>query len=48
MIYCEIDVVIRSRVARMLQLGQKERVVLEGELAKIPNRTYLIRNYRLH
>jgi hypothetical protein len=37
----EIDMVIRSRIAGMLRLGQKERAVLEKELTRVPNRTYL-------
>jgi ankyrin repeat protein len=37
----EIDMVIRSRIAGMHRLGEKERAVLEKELTRVPNRTYL-------
>ncbi len=37
----EIDMVVRSRMAEMDRLSEKERVVLEKELTRVPNRTYL-------
>ena len=43
-ISCEIDMVIKSRVAEIsdkLELRQEEQIVLQEELTRVPNRTYL-------
>src|SRR5688572_12402570 len=40
----EIDVAVRSRIAGMDRLSEKERAVLEEELTRVPNHTDLLQN----
>ncbi|SPO06474.1 uncharacterized protein DNG_09164 [Cephalotrichum gorgonifer] len=41
MISDEINIVIRSKIARIPRLGQKERTVLGEELTRVPNRGFM-------